>query len=402
MTKKKIKGLSKAPKTKKQTTVQTNTSSTNPTRMIIDALKEKYEFRLNKGNQKMEFHRQGEVNFRDLGDTDFNSIKVELNLNDIPCSKETLRGILYSDQWPQYDPYSEFLNSLPQWDGKDHIGELAATVKTKNDNYWVWCLRKWLVGFVGSLAKEDVVNQIAIIFCGKQGAGKSTWLRNLLPPELKKYSSSGFLDPRDKETLIQLSELCLYIMDEVENLKPKNVEAIKELITKTLIYLRRAYTTLSQNYVRRCSFCGTANGTNILHDISGNRRFLCHEVVSLDYQLKNIDLYQVYAQALYLFSTGFQFWLDANEQAAVEKQNSQFRAKSIEEELIDTYLEPCNDGDNGSLRMQAHEIQTFLQTKYLHSKLSPIVIGKVLSSKGYCQKKSVGISKWVVRKKVVV
>ena len=213
--------------------------------------------------------------------------------------------------------------------------------------------------------------------------------------------SSGFLDPKDKETLIQLSELCLYIMDEVENLKPKNVEAIKELITKASMYLRRAYTTLSQNYVRHCSFCGTANGTNILHDITGNRRFLCHEIVSIDYKLNNINLYQVYAQALHQFKNGFQFWLDAKEQVAVEKQNAQFRAKSIEEELIDTYLEPCNDGDNGSLRMQAHEIQGYLQTKYSHSKLSTIIIGKVLSSKGYCQKKSIGISKWVVRKKVV-
>jgi hypothetical protein len=80
-------------------------------------------------------------------------------------------------------------------------------------------------------------------------------------------------------------------MDEVENLKPKNVEAIKELITKSSMYLRRAYTTLSQNYPRRCSFCGTANGTEILHDITGNRRFLCHNVLSIDYKLKDFNLF---------------------------------------------------------------------------------------------------------------
>ncbi len=399
MVKKKSKAQSKVPQTKKKTIDKTNNSSSNPTRKIIDALKERYEFRLNKGNQKMEFRSVGDPIYKDLSDTDFNSIKVELNLMDITCSKETLKGIIFSDQWEQYDPYLEFLNKLPKWDGHDYIADLAATVKTNNDNYWKWSLNKWLVGFVGSLEKEDVVNQIAIIFCGKQGVGKTSWFRNILPPELKKYMSSGFLDPRDKETLIQLSELCLFIMDEVENLKPKNVEAIKELITKASMYLRRAYTTLSHNYIRRCSFCGTANGTNILHDITGNRRFLCHDVVSLDYELKSIDLYQVYAQALHLFHNKFQFWLDANEQLAVEQQNAHFRAKSIEEELIDTYLEPCNDGDSGSERMQAHEIQTYLQIKYTHSKLSPIIIGKVLSAKGYTLKKSVGISKWIVRKK---
>lgn len=398
---KKGKNLSqlKSRKTKKTTRMS---SSKNPTQKVIDALKEEYEFRLNKGNQKMEFRLIGEVKFRDMSDTDFNSIKVELNLKDIPCSKDTLKGIIFSNQWPQYDPYKEFLEDLPEWDGNDHIADLAATVTTTDMKYWVWCLMKWLVAFVGSLANEEVVNQIALIFCGNQGIGKSSWFRNILPPTLRKYSSSGFLDPKDKETMVQLSELCLFNMDEVENLKPRNVEAIKELITKSSMYLRRAYTTLSQNYPRRCSFCGTANGTNILHDITGNRRFLCQNVLSIDYSLKDIDLNQVYAQAYHLYNAGFQFWLDVKEQAAVEIQNSQFRAKSIEEELIDTFLEPCKDGDTGSKRMQAHEIQTYLQQKVTNTRLSHIAIGRILAAKRYLQKKSMGITKWVFKEKTVI
>lgn len=366
---------------------------------MINALKEEYEFRLNKGNQKMEFRLIGEEQFRDLGDTDFNSIKVELNLNDITCSKETLRGIIFSNQWPQYDPYKEFLDGLPEWNSNDHIAKLAGTVTTTNMNYWIWCLTKWLVAFVGSLANENVVNQTALIFCGKQGIGKSSWFRNILPPVLRKYSSSGFLDPKDKETLVQLSELCQFNMDEVENLRPRNVEAIKELITKASMYLRRAYTTLSQNYPRRCSFCGTANGTNILHDITGNRRFLCQNVLSIDYSLKNIDLNQVYAQAYHLYNSGFQYWLDPKEQAAVEMQNSQFRAKSIEEELIDIYMEPCKDGDTGSQKMPALKIQALLQKKVTNARLSHISIGRILAAKGYLQKKSMGITKWVFKEK---
>lgn len=400
MAKKTIKGQPKLPKTKKKATIQTNSSSTNPTRMIIDALKASYEFRLNKGNQKMEFRLLcSKHKFRDLTDTDFNSIKVELNLKDIPCSKETLRGIIYSNQWQQYDPYIEFLNNLPVWDKHDHIADLADTVKTDDDKYWCWCLKKWIVALVGSLANEDTVNQTAIIFCGTQGIGKSTWFRRLLPPELKKYYSSGFLDPKDKETLVQLSELCLFNMDEVENLKPKNVEAIKELITKSSMYLRRAYTTLSENYPRRCSFCGTANGTEILHDITGNRRFLCQNVLSIDYQLNGINLYQLYAQAYHLYKNGFQYWLDDKEQKAVEIQNSRFRSMSLEEQLITTYYDVCKDGDPGSKRMQSHKIQAELQAKASCGKLNHIVIGKILSAKGFAHIKSNGISMWVVKDK---
>lgn len=371
----------------------------NLTRNIIDALRENYVFRFNMNSKKPEYHRVNETEFRELTDIEFNSIKVDLNLKDITCSKDNLKTIIFSNQWEQYNPFEQFLKNLPEWDCQDHIAALAETVKTDDQEYWHWCLRKWIVGLIGSLADEETVNQTAIILCGEQGIGKSQWFKAILPPELRKYSSSGYLDPKDKESLVQLSELCLYNMDEVENLKPKNVEAIKELITKPSMYFRRAYTTLSNNYIRNCSFCGTANGINILHDITGNRRFLCHNVLSIDYKLKGMNLYQLYAQAYQLYRTGFQYWLDINEQKEVEKHNARYRATSPEEDLILTYFEPCNDGEEGAKRMQAHEIQVFLQRKVQYLRLSPINIGKVLSSKGFVAKKSRGISKWIVRER---
>ncbi len=373
----------------------------NKTKVIIDTLKAKYNFRYNCGNKKVEFClADGSESFREMSDLDFNSIRVELALMDMPCSKENLKSIIYSNQWELYDPYQEFLKNLPLWDGHDHIADIAATVKTDDNQFWEWCLRKWIVAFVGSLDDEATVNQTALIFCGKQGIGKSTWFVNILPKELRSYYSSGYLDPRERETLVQLSELCLYNMDEVENLKPRNIEAIKELITKASMYLRRAYTQLSQNYTRRCSFCGTANGTSILHDITGNRRFLCQNVLCIDYLLNGINLYQVFAQALQLYRTGFRFWLDNKEQAIVEKHNARFRAMSIEEELITAYFEPCQDGEVGAQRLQAHQIQSCLQGKGYFGRLNPVTIGKVLSSKGFMQKKTNGISKWIIKERI--
>lgn len=375
--------------------------ATNKTKIIIDNLKEKYYFRFNCGNKKIEFcPADGSESFKEMSDLDFNSIKVELALMDMPCSKENLRSIIYSNQWELFDPYQDFLKNLPLWDGHDHIADLAATVKTDDKEFWDLYFGKWIVGFTGSLADEKTVNQLALIFCGKQGIGKSTWFLKILPPELINYYSSGFLDPKERESLVQLSELCLFNMDEVENLKPRNVEAIKELITKPSMYLRRAYTQLSQNYPRRCSFCGTANGTNILHDITGNRRFLCQNVLSIDYQLEGIDLYQVYAQAYQLYRTDFRYWLDAQEQAAVEKHNARFRAMSIEEELITAYYEPCQDGEVGAQRLQAHQIQSYLQGKGYFGRLNPVTIGRVLSSKGFVQKKTNGISKWIIKERI--
>jgi predicted P-loop ATPase len=400
MKKNQVKGRSKTSKTKKSTDALSSASPSNTTRKIIESLKAEFEFRLNIGNMKVEFRHRDKVCYRDLTDCDLNSLKVWLNLKDISCSKETLRSIIFSNQWPMYDPYRSFLEGLPEWDGHDYISDLARTVVSDDERFLIWSLRKWLVGLVASLADDEAVNQIALIFCGKQGLGKSFWFRHVIPPELRKYVSAGYLDPRDKESLIQLSELVVFIMDEIENLKAKNVEAIKELMTKSSMYLRRAYTSLSQNYVRRCSFCGTANGTEILHDASGNRRFLCHNLLDIvDYELKGFNLNQLYAQAYHLYNDGFQYWLDAKEQAAVEKQNARFRSMSLEEELITTYYEPCQDGDEGVKRMQAHEVQEALQSRSNCGKLNTVAIGKILSAKGFIKRKSNGISKWFVKEK---
>lgn len=101
MAKKQVKGRSKTPNTKKSTIVLSSASPSNPTKKIIEALKAEFEFRLNLGNARVEFRHKDKVCYRDLTDCDLNSLKVWLNLKDISCSKETLRGIIFSNQWPQ-------------------------------------------------------------------------------------------------------------------------------------------------------------------------------------------------------------------------------------------------------------------------------------------------------------
>ena len=202
-------------------------SRTNNTQQILNHIKEHYDLRFNSANHKMQIREVGDHEYRYLNDETLNSIKVELNLADITCSRENLRTIIFSNQFESFNPYEKWLASLPVWDGNDHIHALASTVRTNDDEYWHWLFRKWIVAFVGSLAKDDMVNQMAFIFCGAQGIGKSTWIQNIIPPELKEFTASGFLNPKDKETMVQLSELCLYNMDECENLKANHVEAIK-------------------------------------------------------------------------------------------------------------------------------------------------------------------------------
>src|SRR4030095_11423 len=225
----------------------------------------------------------------------------------IRCSNTLLHTILNSDFCPEYNPFITYLESLPKWDGvTDHIAAIAATVKT-TESHWEMCFRKWIVAMIASVMEDHITNHTVIVFTGRQGIGKTTWIENLIVQELRRYLFSGTIQPGNKDTLVHLSECILIDLDELENLSKQQIGSLKEIITKSNIRIRRAYGRNNESLPRRASFAGSVNTAQFLTDTTGNRRFLCFNVSEIDYQNK-IDMSLIYAQALTLFKSGFKFW----------------------------------------------------------------------------------------------
>ena len=55
-------------------------------------------------------------------------------------------------------------------------------------------------------------------------------------------------------------------MDELENLSDKSIDGVKQLMTQKGTALRRAYTTITQYYHRRASFCRKQSIKNALFE----------------------------------------------------------------------------------------------------------------------------------------
>lgn len=124
-----------------------------------------------------------------------------------------------SDFVPSFNPFRDYFDNLPQpASNVDYIKKLASQVKTTDQSYWEKCLRKWLVAAVACSIDDSVVNQTVLIFKGKQGIGKSTYLLNLVPGPLQSYIYSGVLNPSDKDTMSNLAECFLINLDELETL----------------------------------------------------------------------------------------------------------------------------------------------------------------------------------------
>ncbi|WP_291110542.1 VapE domain-containing protein [Flavobacterium sp. UBA6195] len=284
-----------------------------------------------------------------------NSMLRECLKGRIKTNLSSLRNLLYSDFCELYNPFEDYFFNLPSYDEKtDYILELANTITTTKQELWQECFKKWIVAMVGCVLDDKVINHTVIVFSGKQGLGKTTWVEKLVPRKLKEYLFSGTINPNNKDTLVQLSECMLINLDELENLNRSEIGSLKEIITKTQIRMRKAYGHNNETMPRRASFAGSVNTAQFLNDSTGSRRFLCFEVENIQYQ-HEINIDNVLSQALYLFKTGFRHWFDQEEIKNITENNEQYQLRSPEEELLLTWFEPC-DRENATHYLNASQI----------------------------------------------
>lgn len=172
---------------------------------------------------------------------DYNTLFVDMQMAGISCFQNFLRAVVDSDYAKEFNPYSDYLGKLPEWDGKDYIGELADTVVTEDRELWREGFLRWLVGLVDCALDDDKMNQLVIILYGGQGKGKSSWIRRLLPPEWKEYFFNGVIDPSNKDEARLLATRLVINMEEFEGVKPGELAALKRIIAQDNVTQRKVY-----------------------------------------------------------------------------------------------------------------------------------------------------------------
>ena len=343
--------------------------------------------------------------FTPLTDYQENSLLREILKSNLKCSATLLRSILYSDFSNFYDPFHDYFLRLPLWDAQtDYIEQLAQTVNTTSQDLWCKCFKKWLVATVAAVLDNKTVNHTAIILSGSQGIGKTTWMLNLCPPELNDYIFSGTINPNNKDTLIHLAE-CMFInMDELENMNRTEIGAFKEIITKSAIRMRRAYGHHIEAFTRRASFMGSVNSSQFLTDSTGSRRFLCFEILCINYQ-HSVDLQMVYAQAYDLFQQGFKFYFDKDEINAISESNEQFQVNTVEEELLLTYFEKVALSEATVFLSASQILNRITERTHVNIATSPgavIRLGKALKKYSFEKRKSHGLFIWALQERSLI
>lgn len=352
---------------------------------IIEVIEAKYDMRYNRVKETPEYSIKGENKYQEVTEIFINSLVINLKCVGIKCSYTIIDQIFNSDLVEQYNPFEIYFNSLPKWDHSrnSEIEKLFKTVKTTNSNFFKLCLKRWLLGLVSCAVNEKEINHQMIVFSGKQGIGKSTWIRNLVPESLLDYYYSGAINPNNKDTSVFLSQCFLINLDELTNLSKKETGSLKEVITKDSINIRKAFAKKTKRLTRRASFIGSINDSEFLYDLTGSRRFLCFEVLEIDFNNDvNIDL--VYAEAKYLLQKGEISYFTKEEIPNIEKNNESFRIKHpIEITILDVFEKSETDENFVLYKLRPKDIHEALGFSK-HARMGDLVaIGKILSKHGY-------------------
>ena len=327
---------------------------------VIEFLSLNYRFRRNTVMERLEVARldaDGQpMVYEPIEEDHYNTIFCQSQLADIKASRVFIQSVINSDMTPSFNPFKEYFESLPEWDGIDYIEQYADAVQTTNQEFWRESFKRWLVGLVACSTIDEVVNQYALIlFSSGQGLGKSTWVRKLLPPQLHEYQRVGLIDFKAKDHSLMLSTTMLVNLDEFDGVRNEDVAALKRMISTDSVTERKVYATQAKYYVRRASFIGSTNNEQCLQDIGGNRRFLISTVcdVDMDFQVNHAGLY---AQALHLLKGGYQYWYSGDEIAELNLRNEAYRQKDPVEELLYVRFRPATDVDYTAKWMSAGHI----------------------------------------------
>ncbi len=324
------------------------------TRRMISFLNTRYVFRHNQVMGYTEFRPNNTwvVDWQACDEKAVNGLTIEARLAGLDVRDNDVRRYVRSNMIRPFDPVGDFLMRVAdRWDGQtDHIAMLARCIPCDIPQWEQW-FRKWFLSMVAQwlLPRQEYGNSIVPLLISPQGDGKTTFCRNILPPELR----WGFLENLDvnekRQTLQAMHNFLLINLDEFNQISPKLQEGfLKNVIQLPCVKIKRPYGKHVEEFRRFASFIATTNEGSVLSDPTGNRRFICVQLkgaVDTDYKPNYEALYgQAYQLVMHRREA---WWFTPEEVKAVMKHNRQFEVVPPAVQYFHEYFAPATDEQEG-------------------------------------------------------
>ena len=301
-----------------------------------------------------------------------NSLSMEAIETGIDCWDRDIQRFVRSRRISEYHPFTAYFEQLPEWDGKDRVSALARRVS--DDPVWVNGFHRWMLGlsaqwmqFRSDTNSTNRANSVApLLVSSRQGLGKSTFCRLLMPDALKAYYTESYDLGSPASAEAKLAACGLINLDEFDKLSASKMPLLKNLMQASALNIRKAYKRSASALPRIASFIGTSNREDLLVDRTGSRRFLC---VSLEHAIDcttPVEHEQLYAQLKAELLSGERSWFNKEEEQAIQQHNALFYKHIPEEEVFRLCFRFATQEDHPQEVLTLSATQLFERMKSAH------------------------------------
>lgn len=208
----------------------------------------------------------------------------------------------------RYHPIKEYLENT-HWDGISRIKSVFTDFLGATDNIYTQSVA--IISFVGAVARIYVPGikfDTCTVLVGKQGTNKSKFLSKIaINPD---WFTDGVTTFDGKEFYESIQGKWIIELGEGTAFQKSIKERTKQAIASQQDFYRKPYGRNPEVRKRQCVFFGTTNNYDFLKDETGDRRYYPIDInpqkvnKSVDTDLTNEYIAQLWAEALYLFQCG--------------------------------------------------------------------------------------------------
>ena len=329
-------------------------AQTNNVLIIEQFLTDNYLFRRNVLSGKVEFKAKSndDADYRPLTQEALNSIIIRAlreGLDEDCNPKADITMYVNSEEVRMYNPVLAFLNDLPKWDGQNHVARLFSRIPGLSSEQLAY-LSIWLRSSVAHWLQLDTMhgNEVVPVLICAQGCGKTTFLRRLLPCQLREYylDHLNLSNKFDKE--MALTNNLLVNLDELEAIRPSQHAALKQTLSKNKVNGRPIFGKAQDDRPRYASFVSTTNNPHPLTDATGSRRYICLTIPKgqLIDNAGDIDYEQLYAQVLYeIRELNAPYWFNSEEVARIQQLNLGYMQQKDIAEMVKACFRKPKEGE---------------------------------------------------------
>lgn len=293
-----------------------------------------------------------------------------------------------------YHPVQDYLNGLV-WDGQNHLSKMlqhitgdARNITYSNGNEYPLSsalIERWLLGCVARGLDGDKEQAFKhqtpmLVIIGKQGLGKSSWVRWLCSGLGFEYHRETPLNPHAPDDIRSAVTKWIWEVDELgSSLRRGDRDALKGFITQEWHTYRKPWGRANITKPTLCNLVGSLNPeTGFLDDPTGHRRFLPVHITAINRKYaEQVDVNQLWAQLVHLYKTGTSPELSPLEKTAIQATYEEHEVENPLQTYMRMYftVEP----GNGELKCFTAEIMQRLQAFGINVSNNPKAAGREIN-----------------------